>query len=552
MARFLAAVAAACLTAMPAAAQQPTAAWRGDVDLLAAALVARHPNPFHRLERSVWDSAVAATAGRIATLDRDRAAVALMELVALVRDGHTAINPIFDPAAGPTVYPLVLEAFADGLFVRAAAPEYRALVGGRVDRFGRVDAAAAMAAVARVVPHENDGWVQAWGPTWLTFPTVAAGMGLTEPTDRLTVVVTRDGRQTTATLKPVPRLTGGHNPFAYVDQTGWIDLRTAPAPLRQQQPERPYFADYDAGARRLYVAYRMVTDGPGERNAAFWNRVFALADSVPVDRFILDLRDNPGGNSFFNRTVVRGLVARPALDRPDRLFVLIGNRTFSAAMNLVRDLEQWTNATFVGEPTGNATFFYGDHERVTLPASGLTVAISTLPWRPYDPRDRRDFIAPRLYTPLTSDDYRAGRDPALAAIDRMRTEPPLGHVVGEALERGDSTAAKAAIRRAAADPVRRFNSAEAELNALGYRFLNARDPARAITVFRLNAEAFPRSANTWDSLGEALLAAGDRDGAITAYRRALTIDPSYAPSRQALSRLGVGPEPPDPGRARGP
>jgi len=58
-------------------------------------------------------------------------------------------------------------------------------------------------------------------------------------------------------------------------------------------------------------------------------------------------------------------------------------------------------------------------------------------------------------------------------------------------------------------------------------------------VFGINARTFPRSANAWDSLGEALLLAGNRDAGISAYRKALEIDPDFASSRQALERLGV-------------
>ena len=77
------------------------------------------------------------------------------------------------------------------------------------------------------------------------------------------------------------------------------------------------------------------------------------------------------------------------------------------------------------------------------------------------------------------------------------------------------------------------------MNALGYRLVNAGNLPMALSVFRINTRAFPRSANAWDSLGEALVATGNRDAAITAYRRALAIDPAFASSSQALERLGV-------------
>jgi hypothetical protein len=309
-------------------------------------------------------------------------------------------------------------------------------------------------------------------------------------------------------------------------------------PLWLRNAGRPYWVEFVPADGTLYVAYRGVVDAePG--NVEFWRHVFAMADSLPVERMVIDIRENSGGDSFFNRQVVRGIVARPALDDPDRLFVVLGRRTFSAAMNLALDLESWTNATFVGEPTGNATMFFGDHEQLVLPVGGLTVNVSTLPWHPDDPRDHRPFLAPDVYTPLTSGDYRANVDPAMRAILARAAGSSLAERVEAAVLEGDSAAAVRLVEEASRDVANRFRAPEADVNALGYRLLRAGSVAEAIEVFRLNARVFPMSANVWDSLGEALLAAGHRDEAIAAYRRALEIDPAFASAAQALERLGA-------------
>ena len=49
----------------------------------------------------------------------------------------------------------------------------------------------------------------------------------------------------------------------------------------------------------------------------------------------------------------------------------------------------------------------------------------------------------------------------------------------------------------------RFALSESEINRLGYFFLSHGAPSRAVDVFSLNVRAFPRSANVYDSLGEA-------------------------------------------------
>jgi len=85
--------------------------------------------------------------------------------------------------------------------------------------------------------------------------------------------------------------------------------------------------------------------------------------------------------------------------------------------------------------------------------------------------------------------------------------------------------------------VNRFGSPEAEVNTLGYRLLPT-NRAAAIAVFKLNARAFPQSANTWDSLGEALIENGQREEGIAAYRKALQLDPRMPSAIDALRRLG--------------
>jgi len=61
----------------------------------------------------------------------------------------------------------------------------------------------------------------------------------------------------------------------------------------------------------------------------------------------------------------------------------------------------------------------------------------------------------------------------------------------------------------------------------------------AIALLRLNTELFPLSAATHDALGEALLAAADREGAMAAYKKALELDPASASAKTALEKLGT-------------
>ncbi len=79
--------------------------------------------------------------------------------------------------------------------------------------------------------------------------------------------------------------------------------------------------------------------------------------------------------------------------------------------------------------------------------------------------------------------------------------------------------------------------AESEINALGYRLLRRKQVNEAIEVLKLNVEAYPQSANVYDSLGEAYILRGDKEKAIESYQKALQIDPTMESAKEALKKL---------------
>ena len=70
-----------------------------------------------------------------------------------------------------------------------------------------------------------------------------------------------------------------------------------------------------------------------------------------------------------------------------------------------------------------------------------------------------------------------------------------------------------------------YSLIESEMNTIGYQFLNQDKFDEAIAVLRLNAEAFPKSSNVYDSLGEAFMMKGEKDLAIKNYEKTLELDP---------------------------
>jgi tetratricopeptide (TPR) repeat protein len=60
---------------------------------------------------------------------------------------------------------------------------------------------------------------------------------------------------------------------------------------------------------------------------------------------------------------------------------------------------------------------------------------------------------------------------------------------------------------------------------------------KAIEGFKLNVEAYPQSANVYDSLGEAYLLRGDKEKAIENYQKSLNLDPKSENAKEVLKKL---------------
>lgn len=93
-------------------------------------------------------------------------------------------------------------------------------------------------------------------------------------------------------------------------------------------------------------------------------------------------------------------------------------------------------------------------------------------------------------------------------------------------KKGNTAEAQATIQKALAV------ANEADVNAYGYELLGQKKYDEAITVFAKNTKDYPRSWNTYDSLGEAYATKGDKKLALANYKKALAMVEDPAQKRR--------------------
>ena len=386
--------------------------WRYDLDYLVRRMEKVHYNLYAKVSREKFREAIDDLKSRINTLKDEEMVVGIQRILALVGDGHTVMMWRSRDDKPTLRYPVELYLYKEGLFVRAASAEHSDLVGSRVVRIGSASADEALAAVEPLCSRDNAMGVKLESPALLRHPAALSYVKIAEDLTHVPLVVKKpNGEEATVDLKPVPINRAIEKKFVKANVNA-----KPPEPISFKKNDDPFWFEYLPDRKLVYFQFNAVAKKPEEPLEKFCGRLFAFINKNPVEHLIIDMRNNSGGNNYLNRPLVHGLIRSDKVNRPGHLFVLVGRRTFSAAMNGSVDIERNTHAIFAGEPTGSSPNFVGETTIITLPCSNVRFSCSSLYWQSSVATDRRTWIAPELVAEPSIEAFAANRDPGLEAI----------------------------------------------------------------------------------------------------------------------------------------
>jgi CubicO group peptidase (beta-lactamase class C family) len=113
----------------------------------------------------------------------------------------------------------------------------------------------------------------------------------------------------------------------------------------------------------------------------------------------------------------------------------------------------------------------------------------------------------------------------------------LSEMLYKTVKEKDVAAAIIEYRKLKTENAAVYDFSENELNTLGYQLLGMKRAKDAIEILKLNVEMFPKSANPYDSLGEAYLADNQKELALANYKKAVELDPANTNAAQIVNRL---------------
>ena len=384
--------------------------WKEDLQYLSSKLKDEHKNLYHTVSEQDFHKAVEALDKKIPGLSDEEIIIELARIVAMVGDGHTELFLVQSPIHFHR-FPLVFYFYGDSLYVSASTSDYTDAVGKRVVKINNTPIEKAFDMVKPLISHDNDMEYRHSGTEYLAIPEILNALKITDNDETATFTLeSPDGKIVTTEVQAAER-----NKLR--DWKSYLTLNGIEPALYLQNFNEYYWYKYLSDSKTLFLEYNRCKDQDGKESIEdFADEVFEFADKNPVDRFVVDLRNNPGGNMKLNEPIVEGISERKSINQKGKLFVITGRRTFSAALNAAINLKKNTKAIFVGETPRGKPNWYGEVDDFELPNSEIKVDYSTEFYNPIPELGDTDYFPVDIKVENTFKDYMEGKDEALEAI----------------------------------------------------------------------------------------------------------------------------------------
>jgi len=392
------------------------AEWQEDLRFLQKTVHSKYAFLFKKVTATDFDKEVEKLYATIPTMQPYEIKVGLARMVSFFEYGHTQIP--FHALVEDAVLPINLYHFEDGIFIEGVQKGNEKALGAKLVAIEGIPAEEALKAIRPVVPVENESYLKGYGLRFLTVPAILHAQGIIpELRNALTLTLDKNGTLFEQGFTSIPLAEMSRDYGFTMPNEQWVSAREqekTPLYLKHLNDKR-YFFEYLEDSKTVYVRQSSVFNDAEETLQDFYKRLFEFIDNNQIEKLVYDVRLNGGGNNYNNKPLIKGIMARPKINTRGKFFFIIGRNTFSACQNLTNEIENYTEAILVGEPTSENQNFYGDAKKVSLPNSGINAYLSFAWWQDKPQWEGKDWTAPHIARELTFNEYMTNQDGVLAA-----------------------------------------------------------------------------------------------------------------------------------------
>ncbi|MFL0248337.1 hypothetical protein [Candidatus Clostridium stratigraminis] len=398
-----------------------TKQWIEDIDYLSKNLPKVHKSLYHSIKKEDFNKEIQSLKNDVPKLKDYEIKCRLSQIVASIGDAHTSLNLGFNNS---NTYPLVLRWYNEDLRIVAADKEHKDILGKKLVSINSVAIDEIIKKVNSLISHENDQWLKVMNVQYVLMPDVLKLLGVTS--DEKLEFTLKDDDNKISKIELFPKTLTTDNTIRVID-----DMPVKPLMLQynvNDLTERLYWYKYIAEDKILYFQYNQCIDKDVAQRygykdyknyPVFQKFTEGLLNEITdknIDKFVVDLRNNTGGDSRLMTEFVNKIAGIDKLK--GKIYVIIGRETFSSGLMAAVDLMNNTKAAFYGEPSGGNVNGFGDIKNLVLPNSKLQLSYSTKYFSLSD-KFNENFI-PDVMVEQNFNDYKQGIDDVYEAIKSRR------------------------------------------------------------------------------------------------------------------------------------
>lgn len=411
------------LFSLIAPAQTTPQQWQADFEILKKELPLRNPDMFSKYKAGAFEKDLNALAGQLNGQTEFATALRLQAILSKFAEGQTRLDlkPLM---LRETPIPFGMGWYADGLYVSGTVVKFERAVGKKVVGINGFTTKEALAKMGMFSPLENEICLHYDVLNWFRFPTALRLAGISKSDTLDLLLENAAGKQETVRMFPLDITRRNDMMPAQIQQ----DKRD----IRWQAAHGYFSLQYLPTDSVLYVQYNRcvsmemaIAEGAEEASAQRFPPFTPLADSVlhflqlnPRTKLFVDLRFNSGGNPSDGINFATRLAALPSVNSKGRLFVATNLYTTGAAIDVAAEFRNKTKATLIGDPPAGRPNRFVEPHMFTLPNSRIEINYATkfrqaVPGNP-------DILKPDVLMELPFADFKAGKDPVLDYVRRLR------------------------------------------------------------------------------------------------------------------------------------
>lgn len=384
--------------------------WKSDIEFLKKELPLKHKNFFFQYPEASFNRDLDQLISVCSGLSDLQVALKLQQIVVKAGDAHSGVE-YYKFMDKKFFFAVSSSWLSDGLFILATSKGNREILGTKLEKINGTPIETIVDSLSTLFVVDNDACKKVSIPNLIRYPELLEyfGFGSREKTDL--TVISPDGSEKIHSVV-----------FKEDNDSVYVEFKPDTLPFYRRSPEKFFNEKYFEQDSIYFVQYnrcwsKELEEGYGDKTKAakmpsfveFEQTVFKTIREKPIKKLIVDLRFNSGGSSLQGTDFVKQLAGMESINRRNKIYVVIGKRTFSSAIINVMDFKRYTKAVTIGEETSGSPNHFGELKTFSLPSSQLKIAYSTKYFKLVDGKGKS--IVPDIKCATGLSDVARGVDP---------------------------------------------------------------------------------------------------------------------------------------------